>query len=386
MKKLSNLRKPICILLALMLFVSLPAAAFAVSLDELQQAQEEVKDNINRYKNIINSTKSEINSVSTEMANLDQRIRAREKEIEALEMAIGDKQDMIANLEEDIVMTELGYASRQQTLQTRLRAIYENKDVDYVEVLVASTDMTDFLVRYELLSRLAGGDINLLDELDDQRRTLEEMKVALVDDQSSLQETRGELESSKESLSTAKDDKKSLQNQLLSEKALAQKALEEEEESNKEIEQMIKDYIASQNNGGSYEGGKFTWPTPGYSRITSAYGWRIHPVTKKRSMHTGIDIGAPGGSRIVAAANGKVIYAAWYGAYGNCTIIDHGGGLTSMYGHQSKMGVKKGDIVLKGDTIGYVGTTGLSTGNHLHFEVRNQGNNTSPWPYLNGDF
>jgi murein DD-endopeptidase MepM/ murein hydrolase activator NlpD len=212
------------------------------------------------------------------------------------------------------------------------------------------------------------------------------MKVALVEDQSSLQDTRGELEASKESLSTVKDDKKSLQNQLLSEKALAQKALEEEQQSNKEIEQMIKDYIASQNNGGSYEGGKFTWPTPGYTRITSAYGWRIHPVTKKRSMHTGIDIGASGGSRIVAVANGKVIYAAWYGAYGNCTIVDHGGGLTSMYGHQSKFGVKKGDIVLKGDTIGYVGTTGLSTGNHLHFEVRTQGNNTSPWPYLNGDY
>lgn len=386
MKTLIRLKKPIAILLALMLFTALPAVTFAVSLDELQLAQEEVKDNINRYKNIINSTKSEINSVSTEMANLDQRIRVREKEIDALEMAISDKKDMIAGLEEDIVMTELGYATRQQTLQIRLRAIYENKNVDYVEVLVASTDMTDFLVRYELLSRLAGGDINLLDELDDQRRTLEEMKVALVDDQSSLLDTRGELEASKESLSTVKDDKKSLQNQLLNEKALAQKALEEEQQSNKEIEQMIKDYIASQNNGGSYEGGKFTWPTPGYTRITSPYGWRIHPVTKKRRMHTGIDIGASGGTRIVAAANGKVIYAAWYGAYGNCTIIDHGGGLTSMYGHQSKLGVTKGDIVLKGDTIGYVGTTGLSTGNHLHFEVRTQGNNTSPWPYLNGDY
>ncbi|QRN86775.1 peptidoglycan DD-metalloendopeptidase family protein [Clostridia bacterium] len=385
MKKVSSFKKLFCIFLTFAILMSLPAAAFAVSLDELQQAQEEVKNNINRYKNIINSTKSEINSVSSEMANLDQRIQAREKEISALEMAIAEKEAMISGLEEDLVMTELGYASRQQTLQNRLRAIYENKDVDYVEVLVDSTDMTDFLVRYELLSRLAGGDISLLDELDSQRRTLEEMKISLVEDQKSLEESRAELEASKNSLYTAKSDKVSLQNKLLSEKEVAQKALDEEQESNKEIEAMIKDYIASQKNGGSYTGGKFTWPTPGYTRITSPYGWRIHPITKKRSMHTGIDIAANGGSRIVAAANGTVIYAAWYGAYGNCTIIDHGGGLTSMYGHQSKLAVQKGDIVIKGNTIGYVGTTGLSTGNHLHFEVRIQGNHTSPWPYLNGD-
>ncbi len=375
--------------LALLLVVILlwysPGISMGVSLEELQQAQEEVEEKINRYKNIIQTTQKEITSVSSEMASLDQRIRAREIEIEALETTIAEKMDLIASLEEDIVMAELGFIDRQKTMQARLRAIYENKDVSFLDVMVDATDMTDFLVRFELLTRLAGGDINMLDDLDAQRKELESMKLSLVADQMALQDTKGELESSQASLSSAKNSKESLQEKLLSEKALAQKALDEEEQSNKEIEKLIKDYIASQANKGVYEGGKFSWPTPGNSRITSQYGWRIHPITKTKSMHTGIDIAAPRNAAIVAVAGGKVIYAAWYGAYGNCTIIDHGGGLTSMYGHQNKLGVKEGEIVLKGDQIGYVGTTGLSTGNHLHFEVRLQGNHTTPWPYLNGE-
>lgn len=375
-------------LLAIVLVVSmlfLPLPATAVSLDELEKAQDEVESKIKRYKNIINSTDNEITSVVNEMSGLDQRIQAGEKEIGSLEGDILNKQAAITALEEEIVMTELGFADRQATLANRARAIYEHGDVSFIDVMVDATDMTDFLVRYELLSRLADSDMELLSGLEAQQQQLKAMKESQLQDQALLEAKKNELQDSQAYLSSAVNDKKNLQQKLLTEKEMAQKALDEEKASNEKIERMIKDYIAAQQQSGPYGGGKFSWPTPGHSRITSKYGWRIHPITKTKSMHTGIDIAAPRDSTIMAVASGTVIYAAWYGAYGNCTIIDHGGGVTSMYGHQNKLGVRKGDIVNKGNRIGYVGTTGLSTGNHLHFEVRVGGNHTSPWPYLNGD-
>lgn len=373
------------LMLSILALTLTPPPATAVSLEELERAQDEVEDKINRYQGVISSTEKKISSVTHEMSNLDQKIQAGESEIGSLEEDIALKEETIQGLEEDIVVTELGFADRQSILAQRARAIYEYGDVDFVEVMVSSTDMTDFLVRYELLSSLADSDMGLLDELEDQQAQLSAMKESLLEDQLLLQSKKDELMDSQTYLSSAVQDKKSLQKKLLTEKQLAQKALDEEKEANQKIERMIKDYIASQQQGGKYTAGKFAWPTPGYSRITSKYGWRIHPITKSKSMHTGVDIAAPRNAKIAAAAGGKVIYAAWYGAYGNCTIIDHGGGVTSMYGHQNKLGVRKGDIVTKGQQIGYVGTTGLSTGNHLHFEVRIGGNHTSPWPYLNGE-
>jgi murein DD-endopeptidase MepM/ murein hydrolase activator NlpD len=133
-----------------------------------------------------------------------------------------------------------------------------------------------------------------------------------------------------------------------------------------------------------YAGGVMKWPTPGYTRVSSPYGMRIHPIYKVKKMHTGIDIDAPSGAKIVAANSGKVILAGWNGGYGNCVIIDHGGGLATLYAHQSKILVSVGDKVQKGDTVGKVGSTGLSTGPHLHFEVRKNGSTTNPIPYVKG--
>jgi murein DD-endopeptidase MepM/ murein hydrolase activator NlpD len=126
---------------------------------------------------------------------------------------------------------------------------------------------------------------------------------------------------------------------------------------------------------------KLAWPTPGYSRITSEYGWRTHPILKTRRWHTGIDIGVPHGEKVVAAEDGKVVLAEYYGAYGNTVIILHGGNISTLYGHLSRINVKNGEFVVRGQKIGEIGTTGLSTGPHLHYTVMKNGQDINPWKF-----
>jgi len=141
--------------------------------------------------------------------------------------------------------------------------------------------------------------------------------------------------------------------------------------------------IRRMQSGGAYIGtGTFTWPAPGYTRITSEYGMRYHPILKQNKLHTGMDIGAPQGAKVVAADDGKVITVTYNSAYGNMIIIDHGGGISTLYAHLSRFATTQGAMVKKGQTIGYVGSTGWSTGPHLHFEVRKNGTPVNPKSYL----
>lgn len=157
--------------------------------------------------------------------------------------------------------------------------------------------------------------------------------------------------------------------------------LDELEAESEKIAEEIRRLEKSDTTG--YQGsGKFKWPTPGYTRITSPYGMRTHPILRTKRMHTGIDIGAPKGANVVAAENGKVIFAGWNNAYGQTVIISHGGNITSMYAHLTSYSVKVGQEVKKGAVIAKVGSTGWSTGPHLHFEVRKNGNTIDPMPYL----
>ncbi len=376
-------RKLFTTLLVLTLLMAMGAGALqANNLDDLRRNQESIQQEISRYRSLIQRTSSQITSVSSEMQQLDQSIAQREQEIRQLEQVISEKEAMIESLEEELLRRQLEYARRQGAFEDRLRLIYHSGSVEFIEVLVDATDMTDFLVRFELLARIAGHDILMLEELEAERLELEEQRSGVAAQREQLSDNMGELESSKNQLAQVKSSKGDLQQKLLSEKEAAERALAEEERTNREVEKLIKDILARQLNSGAYTGGQFAWPTPGYTRVSSDYGWRIHPITRDRRMHSGIDVPAPRNTHIVSAADGRVIYAGWMGSYGNTTIIDHGGGITTLYAHQHQLGTREGAVVTKGERIGFVGTTGLSTGNHLHFEVRKNGTHTSPWPYL----
>jgi murein DD-endopeptidase MepM/ murein hydrolase activator NlpD len=149
----------------------------------------------------------------------------------------------------------------------------------------------------------------------------------------------------------------------------------------KEIESKI---VKLQKNTGPYSGGKMEWPVSGHTRISSPFGYRIHPIFKVKKLHTGIDIPAPTGTSIGAAAAGTVVYCDWLGGYGKAIMVDHGGGILTLYGHNSALVVSEGDTVSRGQTIAKAGSTGNSTGPHLHFEVRKNGSYVDPMPWLRG--
>jgi murein DD-endopeptidase MepM/ murein hydrolase activator NlpD len=182
----------------------------------------------------------------------------------------------------------------------------------------------------------------------------------------------------KEQVASAKDDRTKVLNNLLKDlkelNRLEDKLLQE----SKELEKKI---LALQSNG-KYTQGKIGWPVPSSTRITSPYGYRIHPILKTKKLHTGIDIGAKSGSAVLAGNAGKVIFAGYYGGYGYTVIIDHGGKISTLYAHNSKLLVKEGDEVKRGQDIAKIGSTGLSTGPHLHFEVRENGQHKNPMNYL----
>ena len=185
----------------------------------------------------------------------------------------------------------------------------------------------------------------------------------------------------RELLDGQKLEKKEILGSVQQERAAYERALAELEENSRQLEAMIRK-MQGGDDSEALGTGVYTWPTPGYTNITSAYGMRFHPILKTRKMHTGVDIGAPMSATIVAADSGKVIHAGWMGGYGQVLVVDHGNGISTLYAHQSAFLVSNGQTVNRGDPIGKVGSTGWSTGPHLHFEVRINGSYTDPMPYI----
>ncbi|NLO25140.1 MAG: M23 family metallopeptidase [Clostridiales bacterium] len=189
---------------------------------------------------------------------------------------------------------------------------------------------------------------------------------------------RNDLRNKRDEIKTVTASRNNALAKVRNEEKELDKMLAELERTSKQITQTILSLAQK----GEFIGGKFVWPAPGYNYITSDYGWRVHPIYKTRKYHAGIDIRVPWGKKIVAAGAGKVIYANTYGGYGKTVIIDHGGGITTLYAHNSSLNVKVGTVVTAGTTIALAGSTGVSTGPHLHFEVRKNGEVVNPRPWL----
>jgi murein DD-endopeptidase MepM/ murein hydrolase activator NlpD len=223
--------------------------------------------------------------------------------------------------------------------------------------------------------------MNLLGKMKSHRDSVAGKKAQLASELQEKEKIKTEIGEKKEKVETAKQDREKTLKDITSDL----KELERQEDKllaqSKEFEKKI---IALQSSS-KYIGGKIGWPSPGYYKITSPYGYRNHPILKKKKLHTGIDIAVPKGSDIIAANAGKVIYSGYNGGYGNTIIIDHGGKISTLYAHNSKLLVKVGDEVEKGVAVAKSGSTGLSTGPHLHFEVRENGQHVDPMKYLTGN-
>jgi murein DD-endopeptidase MepM/ murein hydrolase activator NlpD len=368
--------------LALALLNGIIFPVYADPLQEQQQKLQEVNQQINRQRTNIDQARKQEKSIMGQLGSLDKNISKTEADIKSAGERIAYLEENIDKTGKEIKVTEESLAEQSDILGKRLVFIYEKGgNVSYLEVLLSATDIKDFLTRYDLLHAIVEQDVDLIESINKEKRELSLKKSELEVKQKELQRIQAECLAQKEELDAQKDEKQKLLGNVRQEKESYEKALNELEQTSQELATIIRQYQAG-SSGGQAGTGTYTWPAPGYTGISSPYGMRYHPILKQRRLHTGMDIAAPMGATIVAADSGTVISAGWMSGYGNVIIIDHGQGVSTLYAHQSSFIVGKGATVEKGQAIGKVGSTGWSTGPHLHFEVRINGNPTDPAPYV----
>jgi murein DD-endopeptidase MepM/ murein hydrolase activator NlpD len=264
--------------------------------------------------------------------------------------------------------------------------MYMKGETGTLEILLGSSDIIEFLSNVDMVQRIYDNDMDILKqikqqyaEIEEQKNTLESLKAQLEEEQQQKQTKQDELEQQKDSVET-------LQAQVASDndalEAQIDQLNEEADELTALLQQQQKSNQISSSTTSTYSGGIMAWPVPGYTSLSSQYGYRTHPILGTKKFHSGLDIPAPKGTSIVAANDGTVIFSGVKGGYGNCIMVDHGGGTVTLYGHCSSLVASVGQTVKRGETIAKVGSTGQSTGNHCHFEVRINGSTTNPTAYL----
>ena len=355
------------------------AAAEQAKANALLADTQKLEDQITALEGELETLGAQIGTASQRRANLD-------SQIELLRSEIAAKQASIATLQFD-------YDQRSAELASRVDTYYRGGDWAYIEMLLGSQTLGDLIQRTEFVTAIIQDDEDAAAQLEESRLALEQANAELSTTVEAVAAKRAEARAEElglKTLQSSRDSKRAAEQTVQNQKAalLAQTkkniaqlramALAEEQESAR-IATLLRN--AGSHGTGRYAG-TFAWPTPGYTHVSSPFGMRMHPILHVRKMHTGIDIRVPYGARIVAAGSGKVIFSGRNGGYGNFTMIDHGDGLVTCYAHQSRIVVSNGQHVSKGQTIGYVGSTGMSTGAHLHFEVRVNGTPKNPLNYL----
>ena len=276
------------------------------------------------------------------------------------------------------------YEEKSDLLARRLVAIYEAGDAQYLDILLKSKSVTDFISRSYMIQEIAEYDGILINQIEEEKNNIETTKQKLENEQSEIRIIKAKSEQTTIVLNNMQTLQKSYISKLSDSEKILQQQLTEYKKEQDEIQRQILLATNVIPPNIQYTGGEMLWPVAiSGTAITSDYGVREHPIQGVVREHTGIDIGnTPTGTPVVAAADGIVTYAGWLGGYGNCVMISHGEGVVTLYGHGNKILTSVNTKVKQGDVIMEVGSTGNSTGPHLHFEVRVNGTCTSPWQFV----
>lgn len=385
------LKKIISIIILMLIICTSVLTTFAENSTYYNNKKDNANANAKETQQELNEVQGEIDAVLQEVADLNVSILDYESQIQQLT-------EQLTTLETSIAQKEQELIEKKQTLEDRLVAMYMRKEPTFLDVLL-SGELMNFISNQNLIKQAANYDNDLIIEVEELKTSLETEKVKVETLKQEKETKTAELQTMKaekeQKAANLTEEQKALEAQLSEYKAQAEQYAELERQAIAKEEAARKAAAAAAQNNSSkpsssnsavitnpYKGGKLGWPCPASSRITSQYGYRI--LFGVRDFHTGIDIGASKGTNIVAAESGTVILASygWNGGYGNYIIINHGNGLTTRYAHASALYVSVGQSVSRGQSIAAVGSTGNSTGPHLHFEVRQNGSHKNPLNYL----
>lgn len=387
------LRLALIILLVGATLVAQPLSAYAtVTQDDVDEQQDKLNDvnrEINHKKAELAEVQEQQKQTAAEITSIEEDLTAKQAELEKVEADLAATQaeleDTKAKLADAIARCE----KQKQEMADRVRAVYmqyESAYASYLNIIFSSENISDFLSRLNMVRSMLNEDNDTLDSYKAHQQEVEDYKAQLEEQEAKIAELKAQVEQQKADIEQKKKEHEQALAQLEDQEEYYQDELDQLEKDSKALEDLIQQLIA-QLEEGKYAGGQMAWPVPGHYRITSSFGYRTHPVTGVKKLHTGIDIGSnPGepinGKKAQAAAAGTVILAQYYGGYGNCVIISHGSGIVTLYGHGSAILVNVGDKVKRGQAVLKIGSTGVSTGPHLHFEVRENGTPVDPMKYL----
>ena len=350
----------------------------------LGEQKQEVQEHKQEVETRLEYVQGELTEAVLKIQELDDTIRQAEAEMNSLNTDLEQLQNQINETTEKLNILEQDYTTNEQLLEKRIVAMYEMGEISYLEVLFNSANLMDFLSTYYTIKEIVEYDTNLLRTIQEEKDQVEEYKNELELKQTDLKKKKSKAEQL--AVITQNNKTQAVVN-LSQEEIELQQKIEEYKNQEAQIEAFIKLASNEYEYTGDYTGGIMAWPVAkSGTYITSAYGTREHPIEGIIKQHTGIDIGNAGlGAPVIAAADGVVTLAGYYGGYGNCVVISHGSNISTLYGHGQAILTEVGKQVKKGDLIMEVGSTGVSTGPHLHFEVRINSIAVNPMPYLTGE-
>ena len=402
--KFTMIRRITALGLILMLAAGIPIQASSASTEKvteddastksLQEAQDEkaqLEKALKEAQGTIEDLKDSKGDIESKVTELNQQLIDISARITDLENQLTAKSEDIQETKDELAGAKEREAQQYADMKVRIQFMYENGQTSYLEALLSSRNISEFLNSADYIAQIQSYDRQKLTEYQDTVESIVNLEAQLEQEYTDLEALKSTVESNKATVAAMMRQKESELADISGDIEDAQSDADyyaAEIQAQEELIAAIKRAEAEKAAAGveehPYTGGAFRWPCPSSTRVTSDYGTRVSPMSGASSNHKGIDIGASAGADIIAAADGTVTAASYSSAAGNYVMIDHGGGLYTVYMHASSLLVSPGQTVSAGDVIAKVGSTGISTGSHLHFGVSLNGSYVSPWSYLGG--
>ena len=352
--------------------------------NELNEQKQQIDEKLEETNTKLEYVQEELTDSLLKVQEIEDKVMEYEQEVNKLGTQMNELQSSIDLQTNNLIIASQDYEKMKKILLNRLVTIYETGNTTYLDVLLKSKDLTDFISRYYIIEEITEYDNTLIEQVKKEKDNIEQTKQKLENEQAEIRIVKAK----KEQTTVVLNNMKTMQESYVTKLSDAEKKIQEQITAYKKEQAEVEAKIAEITNtivpNIQYTGGEMLWPVAASGTvITSQFGMREHPIQGIVKQHTGLDIaGVPTGTPVVAAADGVVSYAGWLGGYGNCVMISHGDGVVTLYGHGSKIVASVNQQVKQGDTILEVGSTGNSTGPHLHFEVRVNGQYTNPLNYV----